>query len=121
MKIAFLINNAYGIGGTIRATANLAGAFTDRHEVEVVSVHRVQDQPAIPLHPQVTLTSLIDMREDSPTYEGNDPLTEQPCTMFPDTGAAANSARLPYSALQDDRIGTWLRTTDADIVIATRP
>ncbi|MFD9583365.1 glycosyltransferase family 4 protein [Streptomyces sp. NBC_01281] len=121
MKIAFLINNAYGIGGTIRATANLAGAFTDRHEVEVVSVHRVQDEPAIPLHPRVTLTSLIDMREDSPTYEGDDPLTGQPCTMFPDTGAAANSARLPYSALQDDRIGTWLRTTDADIVIATRP
>ncbi|MER5881465.1 glycosyltransferase family 4 protein, partial [Streptomyces sp. NPDC001910] len=121
MKIAFLINNAYGIGGTIRATANLSGAFADRHEVEVVSVHRVQDEPAITLDPRVQLTSLIDMREDSPIYEGDDPLTEQPCTMFPDTGAAANSARLPYSALQDDRIGTWLRTTDADIVIATRP
>ncbi|MFF2094707.1 glycosyltransferase family 4 protein [Streptomyces sp. NPDC058202] len=121
MKIAFLINNAYGIGGTIRATANLSGAFADRHEVEVVSVHRVQDEPAISLDPRVRLTSLIDMREDSAAYEGDDPLTGQPCTMFPDTGAAANATRLPYSALQDDRIGTWLRTTDADIVIATRP
>ncbi|NEB34264.1 glycosyltransferase family 4 protein [Streptomyces sp. SID14446] len=121
MKIAFLINNAYGIGGTIRATANLSGAFADRHEVEVVSVHRVQDEPAITLDPRVQLTSLIDMREDSATYEGNHPLTGQPCTMFPDTGAAANSARLPYSALHDERIGDWLRTTDADVVIATRP
>ncbi|MER5880691.1 glycosyltransferase [Streptomyces sp. NPDC001910] len=121
MKIAFLINNAYGIGGTIRATANLSEAFADRHEVEVVSVHRVQEEPAITLDPRVQLTSLIDMREDSATYDGAHPLTEQPCTMFPDTGAAANSARLPYSALQDDRIGDWLRTTDADVVIATRP
>ncbi|WP_221353713.1 glycosyltransferase family 4 protein [Streptomyces beigongshangae] len=121
MKIALLINNAYGIGGTIRATANLSRALTARHQVEVVSVHRVQDEVAIPLDPRVTLTSLIDMREDSPSYEGRHPLTQQPCTMFPDTGAAANSARLPYSALQDERIGAWLRETDADVVIATRP
>ncbi|MFI0241859.1 glycosyltransferase family 4 protein [Streptomyces sp. NPDC016845] len=121
MKIAFLINNAYGIGGTIRATANLSRAFATRHEVEVVSVHRVKDEPAIPLDERVALSSLIDMREDAPTYEGGHPLREQPCTMFPDTGAAANSARLPYSALQDERIGAWLRDTDADVVIATRP
>ncbi|MCX3061710.1 glycosyltransferase family 4 protein [Streptomyces beihaiensis] len=121
MKIAFLINNAYGIGGTIRATANLSRGFATRHDVEVVSVHRVLDEPAIPLDPRVRLTSLIDMREDTPGHEGDHPLTRQPCTMFPDTGAAANSARLPYSALQDERIGRWLRETDADVVIATRP
>ncbi|MGW6528676.1 hypothetical protein [Streptomyces venezuelae] len=37
------------------------------------------------------------MRTESLTYEGDHPLTAQPCTMFPDTGAAANSACLPYS------------------------
>lgn len=121
MKIAFLINNAYGIGGTIRATANLSSAFATRHDVEVVSVHQVQDETAISFDGRVKITSLIDMREDSPTYEGAHPLTGQPCTMFPDTGAAANSARLPYSALQDERIGRWLRETDAHVVIATRP
>ncbi|MEU6393826.1 glycosyltransferase family 4 protein [Streptomyces sp. NPDC046939] len=121
MKIAFLINNAYGIGGTIRAVANLSRALVARHEVDVVSVHRVADEPAIPLDERVALSSLIDMREDAPTYEGDHPLRQQPCTMFPDTGAALNSARLPYSALQDERIGAWLRDTDADVVIATRP
>ncbi|EPH42615.1 glycosyltransferase family 4 protein [Streptomyces aurantiacus] len=121
MKIAFLINNAYGIGGTIRATVNLSGAFAARHDVEVVSVHQVQDEPAIAFDARVKLTSLIDMREESPTYEGDHPLTRERCTMFPDTGAAANSARLPYSALQDERISRWLRDTDADVVIATRP
>ncbi|WJV48669.1 glycosyltransferase family 4 protein [Streptomyces flavofungini] len=121
MKIAFLINNAYGIGGTIRSTANLSRAFAARHDVEVVSVHQVKDAPELPFDERVGLSSLIDMREDSSTYEGDHPLTRQPCTMFPDTGAAANSARLPYSALQDERIGRWLSETNADVVIATRP
>lgn len=121
MKIAFLINNAYGIGGTIRSTANLSHAFAARHDVEVVSVHRVKDEPELPFDARIRLTSLIDMREDSPAYEGDHPLTRRPCTMFPDTGAAANSVRLPYSALHDERIGGWLRETDADVVIATRP
>uniref|UniRef100_UPI002A7FCC12 glycosyltransferase n=1 Tax=Streptomyces sp. CRN 30 TaxID=3075613 RepID=UPI002A7FCC12 len=120
MKIAFLINNAYGIGGTIRSTVNLSTAFAARHDVEVVSVHRVKDEPALAYDERVTLTSLIDMRE-GPAYEGDDPLTREPCTMFPDTGAAAHSSRLPYSALQDERIGRWLRGTDADVVISTRP
>ncbi|WP_030562856.1 glycosyltransferase family 4 protein [Streptomyces aureocirculatus] len=121
MRIAFLINNAYGIGGTIRATVNLSRALAARHDVEVVSVHQVNDEPELAFDERVRLTALIDMRRDSPTYEGDHPLTSQPCTMFPDTGAAANSARLPYSALQDERIGAWLRATDADVVIATRP
>ncbi|MFE0099802.1 glycosyltransferase [Streptomyces sp. NPDC059009] len=121
MKIAFLINNAYGIGGTIRATTNLSRALATRHDVEVVSVHRLKDEPDLCFDERIRLTSLIDMREDSPTYEGDHPLTRRPCTMFPDTGAAAISARLPYTALQDERIGQWLRETDADVVIATRP
>ncbi|GAA2271998.1 glycosyl transferase family 1 [Streptomyces ruber] len=121
MKIAFLINNAYGIGGTIRSTVNLSRALAARHDVEVVSVHRVKDEPALPFDAGVTLTSLIDMREESPAYAGGHPLTRRPCTMFPDTGAAVNSSRLPYSALHDERIGRWLRETDADVVIATRP
>lgn len=121
MKIAFLINNAYGIGGTIRATVNLSRALADRHDIEVVSVHQVSDTPELAFDERVTLTPLIDMRTDRPTYEGDHPLTAEPCTMFPDTGAAANSTRLLYTALQDERIGTWLRETDAEVVIATRP
>ncbi|MFI5521394.1 glycosyltransferase [Streptomyces platensis] len=121
MKIAFLINNAFGIGGTIRSTVNLSRALAARHEVEVVSVHRVSDTPALAVDERVRLTSLIDMREDSPDCERHHELTRQPCTMFPDTSAAANSRHLPYSALHDNRIGTWLRHTDADVVIATRP
>ncbi|WP_405894314.1 glycosyltransferase family 4 protein [Streptomyces sp. NBC_00104] len=118
MKIAFLINNAFGIGGTIRSTANLSAAFADRHDVEVVSVHRSRDEPALPFDPRVRLTSLIDLREGSPGHEGDHPLTKLPGTMFPYTGATGN---LPYTALQDERIGGFLARTEADVVIATRP
>ncbi|WP_374117144.1 glycosyltransferase family 4 protein [Streptomyces sp. MNU76] len=118
MKIAFLINNAFGIGGTIRSTANLSAAFADRHEVEVVSVHRSRDEPALPFDPRVRLTSLIDLREGGPGFEGDHPLTRRPGTMFPYTGATGN---LPYTGLQDERIGGFLADTQADVVIATRP
>ncbi|MER0243049.1 glycosyltransferase family 4 protein [Streptomyces sp. HSW2009] len=119
MKIVFLIHNAYGIGGTIRSTVNLSAALAAGHEVEVVSVHRVADEPQLSYGPRVRLTSLIDMREDSPTYEGEHELTKQPNTMFPDKGV--DFGRLHYTALHDQRIADFLAGTDADVVIATRP
>ncbi|MFF6781587.1 glycosyltransferase [Streptomyces sp. NPDC012510] len=118
MKIAFLINNAYGIGGTIRSTANLSAAFAERHDVEVVTVHRSRDEPQLPFDPRVRMTPLIDLRESAPGYEGEHPLTKLPGTMFHYTGATGT---LPYTALQDERIGGFLARTDADVVIATRP
>ncbi|MFF7211748.1 glycosyltransferase family 4 protein [Streptomyces sp. NPDC008238] len=119
MKISFLINNAYGIGGTIRSTANLSAGLADRHEVEVVSVHRVLDEPPLALDPRVRLESLIDMRLDSPTYEGEHELTHQPNSMFPESGV--DFGRLRYTGLHDRRIAEYLARTDADVVVATRP
>ncbi|MFE2733855.1 glycosyltransferase family 4 protein [Streptomyces sp. NPDC059349] len=113
MKIAFLINNAYGIGGTIRATANLASALARRHSVQVVSVQRPLDVPALTYGPGVAMTSLIDMRKDTPGYEGDHPMTNEPCTMF--------RYGRPYNRLHEQRIIDWLTRTDADVVIATRP
>ncbi|MBB5933374.1 glycosyltransferase family 4 protein [Streptomyces zagrosensis] len=119
MKIVFLIHNAYGIGGTIRSTLNLSTALAAGHDVEVVSVHRVADEPQLSYDARVPLTSLIDMREDSPTYEGEHELTKLPNTMFPDKGV--DFGRLRYTALHDERIAGFLGRTDADVVIATRP
>ena len=119
MKISFLIHNAYGIGGTIRSTVNMSGALAARHDVEIVSVHRVADEPQFQLDPRVALVSLIDMRTDSPSYEGSHKLTGRPNRMFPDAGV--DFGRLRYTRLHDQRINAYLAATDADVVVATRP
>jgi glycosyltransferase involved in cell wall biosynthesis len=119
LKIVFLLNNAYGIGGTIRATANMSAALAARHSVEVVSVHRALDRTGLPFDPRVRMTSLIDLREDSAAYAGDEPLAQEPCAMFHERGT--REGRLRYTALHDARIAAFLAGTDADVVIATRP
>jgi glycosyltransferase involved in cell wall biosynthesis len=54
--------NAYGVGGTIRATFTTAAALAERHDVEIVSVLRTSKEPALPLDPAVRLRPLTDLR-----------------------------------------------------------
>ncbi|MFE1950559.1 glycosyltransferase family 4 protein [Streptomyces sp. NPDC059524] len=119
MKIVFLLNNAYGIGGTIRATTNMSAALAERHRVEVVSVHRALDRTGLPFDPRVRMTTLLDLREDRPDRADREPLAQQPCVMYHERGT--RTGRLAYTALHDERIAAFLDRTDADIVIATRP
>ncbi len=60
MKIRFLIANAYGVGGTIKATYNLAGELAKRHDIEIVSVQKHREAPAFPVPPDVRLRALVD-------------------------------------------------------------
>ncbi|MCF6521972.1 glycosyltransferase [Streptomyces sp. JJ36] len=119
MKIAFLLYNAYGIGGTIRSTSNLSRALGKRHTVEVASVHRTRDAPRLSFGPDVRLTSLIDWRRESDAYDGDHPHHAEPSTMFEDR--AVNKGPLAPSRLTDERVAAYLEETDADVVVATRP
>src|SRR5687768_17801462 len=56
--------NAFGVGGTIRTTLETAGELAKRHDVEVASIVRRQDEPALPVPPGVRLVTLSDLRED---------------------------------------------------------
>ncbi|MGW4752983.1 glycosyltransferase family 4 protein [Streptomyces chartreusis] len=112
MKISFLLHNAYGIGGTITTTFNLAQALADRHEVEIVSVLRHRERPNFALDPRVALRPLVDLRQ-----EKEHPLHLRPARVFP----AAEYRYGQYSELTDQRIGESLAQTDADVVIGTRP
>jgi glycosyltransferase involved in cell wall biosynthesis len=112
MKISFLIHNAYGIGGTITTTFNLAQALAARHDVEVVSVLRHRERPNFALDPRVSLRPLVDLRE-----EKEHPLHLRPARVFP----VSEYRYGQYSELTDQRIGEWLNATDADVVIGTRP
>ena len=112
MKISFLIHNAYGIGGTITTTFNLAAALAERHEVEIVSVLRHREHPNLTPHPRVRLRALVDLR-----HEKDHPLFGRPAKVFP----SAEYRHHQYSELTDQRIAECLADIDADAVIGTRP
>ena len=62
MKIRFLITDAYGRGGTILTTLNMADALSERgHEVELVSLFR-RRRSAFPLPTAVLLRTLVERR-----------------------------------------------------------
>ncbi|GAA2766717.1 hypothetical protein GCM10010103_57580 [Streptomyces paradoxus] len=112
MKISFLIHNAYGIGGTITTTFNLAGALAERHDVEIVSALRHREHPNLVPDPRVRLRALVDLRK-----EADHPLHQRPARVFP----PAEYRHHQYSELTDQRIGECLAALDADVVIGTRP
>ncbi|WP_141726707.1 glycosyltransferase, partial [Actinacidiphila rubida] len=117
MRIAFLINNAYGLGGTIRTTCNLAAQLAEEHEVEVVSVIRDRDEPYFRYDPRVRLRGLADLRPGSEGSVLRDPRREQPSAIFP----PSDRRHAMYSALTDELIGACLADLDADVVVGTRP
>ncbi|MEV0848992.1 glycosyltransferase family 4 protein [Streptomyces sp. NPDC049954] len=117
MQISFLIHNGYGIGGTIRTTYNLAAQLAEHHDVEVVSVFRHREAPALPPDPRVRVRHLVDLRKDSPTSDRAHTLLKAPATVFP----AAEGRHHQYSALTDERIAAFLGSVDSDVVIGTRP
>ncbi|MFK4182596.1 glycosyltransferase family 4 protein [Streptomyces sparsogenes] len=118
MKISFLLHNAYGIGGTIRTTFNMASALAARHTVEIVTVMRTHDTPSLPLHPAVRIVPLIEQRPEAKGSDANDPLLTRPTSRIP---AAEAKGTTNFNALTDQRVAAYLADTDADVVIATRP
>lgn len=117
MKVSFLVHHMYGIGGTVRAVANLAGGLAERHQVEIASVYRTRDVPEVAIDPSVQLVPLIDARVRGWRYRS--PRSRLPSRIFRDPGPDVSP--LPPSRLTDRRVARYLRRTDADVVVATRP
>ncbi|MFE7415432.1 glycosyltransferase [Streptomyces laurentii] len=117
MRVSFLLHNGYHIGGTIRATFTLAAELAARHEVEIVSVFRHRDEPVLGVPDGVSLRHLVDIRKNSPGYDGDHPDFHRPARVFP----RGDGRWKQYSALTDARIGAHLAAVEADVVVATRP
>ena len=62
-KVYILLVSAWGMGGTIRATINLAGYLADHKDVEIVSTYRRRQEPYFEFDPRVKVTALDDERE----------------------------------------------------------
>ena len=117
MRISFLLHNAYGIGGTIRTTFNLAQVLAERHEVEIVSVFRHREEPMLGAPAGVTMRHLVDLRKNSPEYDGNHPDYTKPARVFP----RGDGRWKQYSRLTDERLAVHLKNLRADVVVGTRP
>ena len=61
-KVYVLLLDAYGIGGTVRTTLNLAEYLAENHEVEVISAIRRRERPLFPIPDHVRVTALDDRR-----------------------------------------------------------
>ncbi|POX38037.1 glycosyl transferase [Streptomyces sp. Ru73] len=118
MKVCFLLFNLYGIGGTIRSTVNLSGALAEAgHDVEIVSMIRSRATPALPVHPRVRIVPLVEARRDQPGFDPAHDPKGNPSRVYP----ACDGPFKLCSALVDERIERYLRDTEADVVIGTRP
>ncbi|MEV6953403.1 glycosyltransferase family 4 protein [Streptomyces sp. NPDC051183] len=118
MKISFLINNIYGIGGTNRTVINLAEALSADHEVEIVSVfRRTNGGTKFEISPQVTVRPLVDLRPGRTGADRGHPDLAEPGSVVP----RQEEFHEQYSKLSDRRIIEHLSKTDADVVIGTRP
>ncbi|MER7984583.1 glycosyltransferase [Streptomyces noursei] len=115
MKITLLLHNAYAVGAPLRGTLALAAALADRHDVELVSMLRHREVPRCAVDPRLRLVPLVDTRVGSDDMAH--PLFGEPALDFPTTDRRHHQ----YSRLVDLRAAEFLRGTDADVLIGTRP
>ncbi len=115
MKICFLINNIYGIGGTNRTVINLAEALAVRHDVEIVSVFRRTTATKFEISPRIAVRALVDLRPGS--SDRGAPGSTAPSEVVP----RQEEFYAQYSKFTDQRIIHELSRTRADVVVGTRP
>ena len=116
MVIRFLIANAYSIGGTIRTTFMTAGQLARDHEVEIVSVYRLADEPGLELDPRVRLRTLTDLRPGSIARRRRWAADRPSRLIHPD------DSRYPrFNLLTDVALLRYLRGVRGGVLIGTRP
>jgi glycosyltransferase involved in cell wall biosynthesis len=119
VKIAFLISTVHDLGGTAGAVVTQANALSARHDVEIISIYRGEGHH-FPVDPKVTVTDLVDLRDDKVSVPGLEPGTaaglkgRQP-TMI-ETGSDPT-----LDALADVALEAALPELDADVLVTVTP
>ena len=117
-KVRILLLHAYGMGGTIRTTLNLAGHLAKSREVEVLSLVRSRDTAFFGVPPGVTVTTLDD-RTDKPRSS----LPAAVLSRLPSLLVHPDDYAHPWASLATDvRLLRFLRRLDpGDVLVTTRP
>jgi glycosyltransferase involved in cell wall biosynthesis len=125
VKIRYVLNNAYGAGGTIRTVINQANALCAEHDVEIASVYRNREKPVFAIDERVRLVTLTDLRDDGARW--TDP-ADGNSRFWRKTRRFRN--RLPHrhdfrykrwDPIVDAKIVRYFRAARDGVLITTRP
>src|SRR5829696_2770641 len=110
-RVRMLLEHAFGMGGTIRTTLNLAGHLVRAREVEVVSLRRTRAKPFLRLPDGVEVRTLDDQRSSGGL------LARLPSLLMHPYDYA-----YPKASLRTDvELVRWLRSLDGGVLVTTRP
>ncbi|KRF36880.1 stealth conserved region 3 domain-containing protein [Nocardioides sp. Soil805] len=109
-RVAFLVFNLDGMGGTSRAAITQANALARRGHVDVrlLSVTRSADAPHYAIDPAVAVEHLVDVR-------GDDPRHREPSRLVPARWDGQ------FSALTDVGLEAALPDLDVDVLVTVTP
>ncbi|MCW2797902.1 stealth conserved region 3 domain-containing protein [Nocardioides sp.] len=124
MRIAYLVFNLDGMGGTSRSAITQANALAADHDVRLVSITRSAEAPHYAIDDRIDVSYLVDVREDV------GPLPVQSDLATPKVAAALferESSLIParwdgqFSALTDVAMEAALPHLDVDLVVTVTP
>lgn len=119
-RVRFLVMNAWGVGGTIRATITTASHLAANHDVEIVSVLRATVEPGMAVPPGLRLRALFDRTDTraTPRNLAKTLLHRAPSRLWDKRDRNYRRASLWTDIL----LLRWLRSLpDGTVVVATRP
>ena len=133
MRIAFLVFNLDGPGGTSRSIVTQANALVrltergeGRHDVSILSIHRSADRPHYDIHPAVQVTYAVDDRGRRPKPVRSATSSSLSSSVVDNLTSLSSRLVLPqwdrhFHRLHDVVMRDVLGDLDADVLVTTTP